>query len=337
MNARLRCPYRLGLILGVLSLLAPGGLARAGMILTPAGIADNLTLTTFASGFSNRGDGLGPIGIGYPSNGGVLVSVEGANASLVYAFPSHADNQSAASVTPVTYNSGNSVGGIAQIGSTLYMAQSNLNQIIQINNDGTFNHVLTSLNNPVAFAANPVPGHLFVSLFQGGIWDLNTLTGTATEFSTHNVDGLTYDPSTNRLYAADNFASKIIGFDVGTGTQVFDSGFIAGDPDGTAVGFGSLAGNLFVNTNGGTVVEINLATSAQTVIASGGSRGDLISVDPSNNSLLLTQSDSVLRLTAPLGSGFGPSATPEPSSLTLAGMGLLCGLGFWRRSGKQPK
>ena len=43
------------------------------------------------------------------------------------------------------------------------------------------------------------------------------------------------------------------------GAQVFDSGFIPGGPDGTAIGTsGSIAGELFVNTNGGTVVEVNI-------------------------------------------------------------------------------
>ena len=58
-----------------------------------------------------------------------------------------------------------------------------------------------------------------------------------------------------------------------------------------------MAGDLFVNTNGGTVVEANLATAAQTVIASGGSRGDWVTVDPSNGTLLLTQTDRIMRLT----------------------------------------
>jgi hypothetical protein len=85
--------------------------------------------------------------------------------------------------------------------------------------------------------------------------------------------------------------------------------------DGSALGTGTLSGNIFVNTNSGTLVELNLATKVQTVIASGGSRGDFVEADP-NGSLLLTQSDSVLRLTAPEGGGFAP--LPEPSTLVLS-------------------
>ncbi len=70
------------------------------------------------------------------------------------------------------------------------------------------------------------------------------------------------------------------GFNAVTGAQVFDSGFIPDGIDGTAIGYGNLAGNIFVNTNGGTVFEVNLTTNAQTLIASGGSRGDFVTVDP---------------------------------------------------------
>ena len=83
---------------------------------------------------------------------------------------------------------------------------------------------------------------------------------------------------------------------------------------------GTLAGNIFANTNGGTVVEVNLATQLPPTIATGGSRGDFVTVDP-NGTLLLTQTDSIDRLTAPIGGSF---LTPESaSSILMAGMGCL--------------
>jgi hypothetical protein len=44
---------------------------------------------------------------------------------------------------------------------------------------------------------------------------------------------------------------------------------------------------------------VDLATGAQTLLASGGSRGDLVAVDPSDATLLLTQTDRILRLHGP--------------------------------------
>ena len=109
------------------------------------------------------------------------------------------------------------------------------------------------------------------------------------------ADGLAFDPS-RRDPLRGALRAELEGFNITTKAMVFDSGTISGGPDGIALGTGPVAGNLFVNTNGGTVVEVNLATAAQTVIASGGSRGDFVTVDPNNGTLLVTQSDRLMRL-----------------------------------------
>jgi hypothetical protein len=297
--------------------------ARAGLILTSAGNSENLTLATYATGFPNRSDGLGPIGVGFTTSGGVLISVEGGTSSAVYKFATGANGQAAAGAVLHSYAGGNSVGGIASVGSKLYMAEASMNRVIQLNNDGSAGAAVGSFaGSPVGLATDPSNGHLFVSVYFGGIWDLNPKTGIATELSTQNVDGITFDSAHRILYGATADATRVIGLNVDTHTNVFDSGFIPGRADGTALGFGSLAGNLFVNTNAGTVVEVNLSTLVQTTIANGGSRGDLVAVDPFDNSLFLTQSDEVMRLSASSGSGFGQE-TPEPASLTMLGLGAL--------------
>ena len=319
----------------VAQLLTGAGRAKAGMLLTAAGQADNFTLATFANGFVNRGDGLGPIGVGFPTTGGVLISVEGSTSSSVFQFATTANGQTAAGAILHTYAGGNSVGGIASVGSQLYMAEASLNRVIQLNNDGSPGATVASFaGNPVGLATDPSNGHLFVSVFQGGIWNLNPMTGIAKELSTQNVDGITFDIVHRILYGATADATRVIGLNVDTHTNVFDSGFIPGRPDGAALGLGSLAGNLFVNTNAGSVVEVNLSTLAQTTIADGGSRGDLVAVDPFDNSLFLTQSDEVTRLSAPPGGGFGQE-TPEPTSLTMLGLGALsiAGIAWLRKHG----
>src|SRR5262249_10392808 len=50
-----------------------------------------------------------------------------------------------------------------------------------------------------------------------------------------------------------------------------------------------------------TVVEVNIANNTQTRIANGGSRGDFVHVDSNDGSVLLTQSDRVVRLKFPAG------------------------------------
>jgi hypothetical protein len=86
------------------------------------------------------------------------------------------------------------------------------------------------------------------------------------------------------------------------------SGFTG--PDGLAIGsFGQLAGKLFVNMNDGSVIEIDTTTGIETVIATGGHRGDFAAVDTLSDSLLLTQGDEIVRLT-PINGGFAPVPGP---------------------------
>ena len=103
-----------------------------------------------------------------------------------------------------------------------------------------------------------------------------------------------------------------------------------GDVDGTALGQGTLAGELFVNTNSGTypvvngstttnvsggqVIEVNLATLSETVIAYGSTRGDFVTVDPNNGTLLMDESTEIIRLFPPAGSSFG--GLPRPPATT---------------------
>src|SRR5207249_1404103 len=96
-------------------------------------------------------------------------------------------------------------------------------------------------------------------------------------------------------------------------TKIFTSRQIRG-VDGCALGSGTLAGYAFANTNPGTVVRINLATGDTTLIASGGDRGDFVSVDPDSGSLLLTQTSTIVRLVPPAGGCFGASFTISASA-----------------------
>jgi sugar lactone lactonase YvrE len=223
--------------------------------------------------------------------------------------------------------------GLAQTGGNIYMTSQTTGAVLQINpSTGATIKTVASIPNATGIAVNPSNGHLFVSTYQiNTIWDLDPTTGIASPFLSAFLDGLSTDGTT--LYGADSGNDHVLGFNIATGQQVFDSGAITGDPDGTALGQGALAGYLFANTNGGTVVAINLATDVQTVIADSGTRGDFVAVDPNNGTVLLTQTDSVYRLTAPsggtFGGGGGTSAVPVPAAAPQClALAVMLGLGY---------
>ncbi len=311
--------------------------ARADLVLTQAGVDQGFTLTTFASGFPTA-YGVGPLGIAFPAGGGVLVSDYPGNVRL---FPTDSDGQVAGPVAQ-NYGVGNAT-GLTQVGNNIYMAQQTRGAVVQLNSNGTWNQdVVTGVSFATGIVANPANDHLLVSTAGSPptwIYDVNPIAKTSTPLFNAALDGLTITPDGKTLYGAGG-NSQILGYDLATGNQVFDSGYIPGGVDGAALGTGSLAGNIFVNTHAGTVVELNLATGLQTLLASGGSRGDFVTVDPNNGSLLLTQMDSIVRLTPPAGGGFGGSApsgpagdapgVPEPSTLALFGLGGIA-LAGWRR------
>jgi len=323
------------LLLGAFAASAP-----AAMMLTPTATAAGFTLSTFAFNFPFNGNGVGPVGIGFPSSGGVLV---GDYATGNFYRLSDVDGHDI-SVTPISaggYGS-SQISGLANSGGTMYVALQASNAVARITDNGTFVAAVASgFPNSgwgglaTGLVTNPNNGHLFVSepSSWGGnpVSDLNPATGTFTTFVGASFDGMTTDG--NVLYGADISQQRIRGFSLSSGNygaEVYDSPVISG-LDGSALGTGSLAGNIFVNTNGGSLIEVNLATNAETVIGTGGSRGDFVSVDPYTGTLLLTQTDSILRLTPPAGGGFnGGNVIPEPATLTLFGIGgvglMVCAL-----------
>lgn len=295
--------------------------ARADLTLTPAGTTAGFGLSVFSFGYSNGG-GVGPISTAYPSTGGVLASSY--NDGTVRFFPTDTDGQNVTAFPAApgaTYGSFNPC-GLAKIGSNIYMAEQAAGAIVQINNDGSFNQtIVTGVPFATGLVANPATNHLYVSEPNGGAtYDVDPVAKTVTLFSNYSMDGLTISPDGHTLYGESG--QHILGFDTSSvnpaALPIFDSGLISG-LDGTALGTGTINGFIYANTNFGELWQVNLVTLEAVLIANGGSRGDLVSLDP-NGTLLLSQTSTIDRLTAPQGGGFGGD-TPEPASLGILGLG----------------
>ncbi len=308
------------------------------LTLTQGGRDTGIVLSVFAVDFPNTGqNGTGPLGIAFPSSGGVLVSDVLGN---IRRFPTDTDGQSASWWSPGQNYGMLGAVGLARIGENLYAANQQLRGVDQINDDGTLkeivvNNLSTSSNGPVGVVANTANGHLFVSVQDGSrsrVIDLDPVARTSRTFVSTGVedlpDGLTISADGSILYVSGVTTGHIKGYNISSGHEVFDSGLIVGTPDGVAAGIGPLAGKLFVNTNSGSVVEVDIATHQQTVIASGGSRGDFVAIDPRDGSALFTQTDRIVRFTFPFGAaqrltvgGFpSPSTAGTPGSITVTAL-----------------
>lgn len=92
--------------------------------------------------------------------------------------------------------------------------------------------------------------------------------------------------------------------------------------------------HIIVNNNNGTVGLINHLTGLETIIATGGARGDLVSPDTSNGTLLLSTSNTMYRLSCGPNCAIGSVGNvPEPTTVGLMALGLA-GFLVQRRRGR---
>src|SRR5262249_19251449 len=200
-------------------------------------------------------DRVGPLGIAFPSDGTVLVTDHLGN---MRRFPNNRDGQSANNATLVqNYGRYNAV-DMTRMGGAIYMTQQTNGTVGQLNQDGTFGStIVRGIPQATGLTQDPRLGYLYVSSDAGFIARVDVANRTWTTFASNVfADGLAASLTSNVLYAA--LADRVVGYNLLSGALVFDSGFIAGVPDGIALGAGVLAGNLYVNTIDGTLVELNL-------------------------------------------------------------------------------
>jgi sugar lactone lactonase YvrE len=199
--------------------------------------------------------------------------------------------------------------------------------------------VLAPCHDTRGLGADPATGDLFVT----GDCGLFRLTGLGSAhpaiktLATGNFDGLTVVNNGADVWVAD--VGNGVDEYSATGALVTKVG-VGGNPDGVALASpaapSSIAGNLFVNCNNGSIVMVNVhAKNAQTIVASGGSRGDFVTVGP-DGYLYATQVDRVEQIQPAI---FAPVEQPGGSGfpwiilllILLALVLLLILLLWWRR------
>lgn len=313
--------------------LALSGPAQAALTLTSAGTADGFSLSTFYSGDPSNYYGL--LGVTTTASGEVIAASLARNQLSLLA---DVDGQTPASVLLSASVPGTAF-AVATAGGNTYYAAGFGGGYYRVNTTTLAVTPLT-LTPPVTsylgMWPNPVNGDL-ISSSGSGLVEINPLTGAVHVITASSgFDGVTVSPDGTTAYG--EAGGSILAYNIAAGTLLHTYSGNGHGPDGTGViSGGAFNGDLVVNNNDGTVGLIDTGTGTETLIATGGARGDFVGPDLTNGTLFLASADQIERLSlsgATIGGGGGGggggTSVPEPGTVGLLGLGLAA-MGLVRR------
>ena len=301
-------------------------------LLTPAVAAADFTpapgyaVADWATGFPTDEHAIGPVGLAVE---GRTIYVGSFPSGRIYGFDQDAGGVAGPAAELTGAPIAGQLAGIAiDRAGRLYAALKAYGSIVELSRaDGHVLRTVTSgLPCAVGLAVDPLSGDLFVSQPCGtpGVKRVGQPSSSAATVSQYTltgsdaIDGIEFGAD-GTLYAASETAIHRV-----AGTNRADAGASAqiasiADGDGIAVGASADPARppfLLVVTTRGTIERIDMTQqpATVTVVASGGSRGDL-AVAGSDGCLYATQSDRVVKLTSSDGTCglLTPSTARRPS------------------------
>lgn len=311
--------------------------ASAGLAINAAGAADGFSLSLFTT--MPQSGPYGAWGSAVLSNGNVVVNGyagPGSGSFVNRVFTDVDGHAYTDALSTKAWNDFDYASALTRLGSTVYGTEHGSNTVRVVNLDGSQGAIISNVGRG-GIDADAARNSLLAATDLGIVEIDLSNPDPATNFRYVGgcggtcVDGVTVSTDGQTVYGEQG--GHILGFNIATATQVYDSGFL-GDPDGVGViRGGALAGQLILNNNNGTVSLLNTLTNTVTTIAEGGSRGDFVGFDPTNGTVFLSQSDSLLRLSLSTGTigGGGGGGAPEPATWVMAILGFGMAGGALRR------
>ncbi len=179
---------------------ALAGTAHADLTLNTAGINLGLTLSTFADQFPyySSGNPVGPIGVGFNSDGTVLVASYGANAIVQFSSDTNGQHDLNNSPLPTTAINTAAIGasnpvGMISYGGSVYTTLQYSGELVKLNTNGSVNSIVASGLGTATGIAVDASGNAYVSNVSNAIYKIDLSTSTVSTFTTGSAAGLAYD------------------------------------------------------------------------------------------------------------------------------------------------